>query len=261
MVFAFVDDTGDPGTGGSGSPWLGYVSFVVPSSGLGDAYVFREKAAARMPETAGLPENWHAEKNIDDFYGTLRLMANELDGWCWHAVLSNTAMSTSETSRYIHRPAEHRYWVLLWLLERISWLAESRNEQAEVFVERSGDALDETELRRRYERGLPNGRGASYHFLDPRRIHISEPVHQPLLNLADTIAYAVGKAVNPHKQRNETFPEYLEMVWPNVWAGPISGRCNLLDYGFRMLPWNSNNEHRQSLPFVEKWLGALDLVR
>jgi len=258
-MIALIDDTGDPGTGGAGRPWFGYVSLAIPNAHIADAFAFRDKAATLMAGSSGRPENWHAaDRNLDDVFGTLHLMANEFGGWSWHAVLSNTTMSTRTTAEYIHDPSEHRYWVLLWLLERISWLAEGRNEKASVYVERCG-AINEPDLRDRYKRGLPRGRGANQKYLEPDSIHIAEPSKMHLLNLADAIAYAVGKAVNPHPRRGETFPEYLRVVWPRVWVGPVWGNRSLGTNGFVLLPVGRRAEHLESLPFVTEWRESLGL--
>ncbi len=259
-MIAVIDDTGDPGTGGAGRPWFGYVSLAIPNSRIADAVAFRDRAATLMPGSSGRPENWHSsDRYVDDFFGTLRLMAEELGDWSWHAVLSNTTMSTRSTARYIHDPAEHRHWVLLWLLERVSWLAEGRREKVVVFVESCGSAISEPDLRQRYQRGLPRGRGANYEYLDAGSIHIAQPIQVPLLNLADTLAYAVGKAVNPHSRRAETYPEYLRVVWPKVWAGPVWRNRTLGAYGFVLLPDSRRSEHLEGLPFVEEWRESLGL--
>ncbi len=256
MVLALVDETGDPGTGGKGRPWFCWVAVVVPDDQLS---AMRDARNLLRDEC-----NWvHAKPAGDDLTGVLRLVNAAFD-WQWVAVVSDTRSATRETAPYIHLPTQHRFYSMLILLERLSWLGEARKEQVTVMVERPNDKdFGQAELRLRHERGLPHS-WAKRDYLRPDNIHLEAPKKLRLLGFAHAVAHAVGKAMNPHpmwsKVMPETiYPEYLQIIWDRVWVGPCSWDPprNLTDRGFTLLPVAKRRQFRAQIPFLDEWLGRL----
>lgn len=259
MLIASVDETGDPGTGGQGRPWFCWAAFVTPYESLRPLGSVRDWLASRLPGQSGRPEHWACDG--DNLLAVLRILAR-LPMWNWLAVISKTTMATASTAAYIHDPTEHRYFTLLWLLERLSWMGESKGEPVLAFVERTNArTFNQGDLRARYQRGLPKGRGANHDYLPPGNVLLTDAQHVPLLNFAHTIAFTVGKAVNPHMAWGNTFPEYLRVVLDRVWIGPVWRNRSLNAYGFCLLPWSRYDELVQELPFLHDWLAQLGLRR
>lgn len=266
LALAFVDETGDPGTGGAGRPWFCWVAFVVLNDYYSAMKSMRNFLAGALPQKAGNPAHWSAaDFTVDDLIGTLRYI-RDMPGWYWVAVASNTPLSTAATAGKIHDPTEHRYYTMLVMLERLSWLGDAVGEPVLTWVEKPNDSgFTQSYLRVRHEAGLP-GRWANYDFLPPGNIFLAAKANQPLLCFADTLACAAGKAVNPHERRSQTipgevFPEYLQLVWDRVWSGPWRGRRALTDTGFTILPYAFRPHLSAQLLFLPAWLQQLGLVR
>ncbi|HXG36146.1 MAG TPA: hypothetical protein VNL15_04185 [Dehalococcoidia bacterium] len=265
MAIAVVDETGDPGTGGVGREWFAWVACVMPDAIIPALSEAREILAQALPGNSGQSSNWRtASWKDDDLIGTLRYL-NTIEGWHWVAVASNTIMSTPTTATWIDNPTEHRYYSMLIMLERLSWYGASTGQSVHVYIERPNDrGFNEVELRARHKRGLPPHKWADHNFLPPQNIKVLGMAEFDLLSIADTLACAVGKAINAHERRmvvfpGETFPEYINIVSDKVWTGPWSGGFNLTDRGFTLLPAARRVELRAKLPFLSRWLNEFNL--
>jgi hypothetical protein len=260
MAIAVVDETGDPGTGGRGTPWFCWVGVVVPDEHVAAMITARKQLAGVSPR------NWSDGRLAgDDLIGALTFM-NTIPDWQWVAVLSDTRRTTRETSAYIHDPTKHRFYTMLIMLERLSWVGEAYNEKVSVFLERPNDTyFTERALRSRHEAGLPKS-WANYEYLPPDNIHLVSPAKMPLLSCAHMVACAVGKAVNAHPVWRRVipevvFPEYLRLIESRVWLGPWRGAgLNLTDRGFTLLPARHRRQIRAEIPFLEEWLERLGLT-
>jgi len=257
MAVALVDETGDPGTGGAGRCWFCWVAFIVA-----DEFVQQMQSARKFLNLAFPGEHWPTgDFTGDDLIGTLRFMLC-MPGWHWLAVASNTTFSKPTTAREIHVPTLHRYYTMLVMLERLSWLGEALGERVMVFVEKPNDAgFSQTSLRSRHEEGL-RGKWANYGFLPAANIFLTDA--HPLFCCAHTLALTVGKAVNPHMRRcqtipGEVFPEYLNIVRKRVWIGPWRNCQDLTSMGFTLLPYRFRHGLRAQLPFLQTWLQEFDL--
>lgn len=253
MATAFVDDTGDTGTAGLGLPWFCWVALVVSDGSVSNFKAIRDDLAKKLRQQPVDPEHWDgAVASSDNLIAVLRVM-NHTKGWAWVAVASYTPMSTPETARLIHVPTEHRYYTTLILLERLSWIAEAWGEEMKVVIDRPNDG-DFTQSRLRTEHGGLRGSRENLDSLPRHHIYLLTPVEEPVLNCAHALAYAFGKAVNPHRRLGETFPEYVELVRDQLWVGPTKdGRTGLTDIGITLLPYDWRFVLHKQLPFLDKW--------
>ena len=259
MAVALVDETGDPGTGGRGTPWFSWVAVIIPDSAL------HAMTEARDQLSVVSARNWSgARLGGDDLLGALTFM-NTLEGWQWVAVVSDTTRTSTSTASLIHDATQYRFYTMLVMLERLSWVGEGWREQVHVFLERPNDTgFTEHRLRQRHQDGLPN-KWANYETLPSENIHFASPVEQPSLTYAHMVACAVGKAVNPHPiwtriLPGAVFPHYLELIGERVWRGPWRGEDNLTDRGFTLLPAPHRRQIRAQLGFIGDWLMRLGLA-
>jgi hypothetical protein len=255
LALALVDDTGDPGTGGAGRPWFCWIALVVRDELVDGLRELRSDASVHLRDQGGPPDSmqWDGTIQGDNLVGVLRRLRG-MDDWVWVAVASYTPLSTPETARQIYVPTDQRYYTLLCLLERVSWIGETWGEGVTATVEAPNDRdFIQAELRRRHIGGLPHSR-ARYSFLPADGILVVTPEEEPLLNLAHCLALAFGKAVNPHGRWGETFPEYLEIVRDNLWVGPAKDGTNgLTGVGITVLPYDESYKVQEGLPFIRRW--------
>lgn len=255
MALALIDDTGDPGTAGAGRPWFSWVGLVVPENRIDVLKSLRDDVSGKLRGQGGAPKpkGWDEAIHGDNLIGVLRALRH-LEGWAWLAVASYTPMSSPETARHIHVPTDHRYYTLLFLLERLSWIGEAWDEVVTAFVEAPKDRnFIQSELRKRHENGLPHSK-AKYQFLPSSRIFVATEATQPLLNVAHCVALGFGKAINPHERWGQPFPEYIEIVRENLWVGPTrDGASGLTDIGITILPYDQRFGLEGQLSFIRKW--------
>jgi len=229
---AYIDESGDEGTEGRGTRWL-----VFGCACVADAEVERFTQmlhAARMLLGRGHPRDIHCrEMRHADRKGILQFLSAPAMDWCGTIVATDTTKQLPGS--WLRHPAYQYNYALRYGIERVSSRAAELGEQATIYIEqrRNFDLADfrfyMTKLKRRGERRI------DWAFVDPVRIHVAQRTAQVGLCVADALAHAGFKSLEPDPWWGHFECGYLEIMKGKLWRGP--GTSNSIhQYGFVLMP-------------------------
>ena len=216
---AYIDESGDPGTRGSGSRWLA-LGCVMLAEGAAPAV---EAAVQRAREIIGGPSlpNLHFKKlHHDDKVGALNLVAAE----DWTGVVVAFDKSKITPGSRLNDPQTLYNYAALFLIERVAEYAEIIQEPARVYFERSRVFdLDEftgyiDDLRGQDDTN-PN-----LSFISSEQLQVLRKGAAPELEIADGVAHAAFRALEQHRKWGHLEPRYMRIVMPKLLRGKTHGR-------------------------------------
>lgn len=166
-----------------------------------------------------------------DKRGVLHFLANA--DWLGMIVASDTTSILPDS--YLKVPGYQYNYALRYVIERLSQSAEEIGEPATIYIDqRRNFDLDRF---RSYMTLLRNRRAPRirWQYVDPRRICTASYAQQPNLVVADGVAHAGFKALEPDEYWDHCELAYLEEVKHKLWRGP-AGANRIHDYGFVLMP-------------------------
>lgn len=244
-MWLYVDESGDEGTDGRGSKWLVFGA----AAGIGStADLAALVAAAGKKISRGGPRLPHfTDMTHRDKIGVLDLYQQGQ----WEALVVASDTSRIRPGSYLRRPNYQYNYALRHLLERASQHAAQAHEQLAVVIEsrRNFDLAD-------FQRYIGMLRGRSDpHFdwgaFDEARISVSQKTNEPLLCVADGVAHAMFKALEPDPEWGHYEMAYAERVRPKLWRGPNAD--TLLDNGLTLMPISAEAAFRVQYPWITEW--------
>ena len=242
-MIAYIDEAGDEGTGGKGSRWL-----IIGCAMVADSDVDEVRDTVRRACTLakrGDPKSLHFRNlNHDDRRGIISIITK--GPWLGTIVASDT---TKFLSGYLATPNHQFNNAALYVVERVSAMASSLNEQATLyFEERRNFNLDQfrQHIQSLLSRGDPR--------LDPQwisasRISTMKKGIDECLCIADGLANAGYKALEPHRTWRFNETTYLEGFKPSLWKGPPSDE-DLYGWGLVLMPTRMFGDFVSEYPWI-----------
>ena len=229
---AYIDESGDPGTRGSGSRWLALGCVMLADGAAPAVEAAVRRARGMVAEGGRKPERplHFRELNHDDKVGVFNLLAAEP----WVGVIAASDKSKIHPDSGLVNPRLLYNYTARLLIERVAGYARRIQEPATIYFEGSKvfDMADFAEYmnlladQRRPKIARP--------FIEPSLIQTLRKGEAPGLELADGIAYAAFRALHPHRKWGHLEPAYLNILLPKLLRSASSGR--LLGQGLILMP-------------------------
>lgn len=246
---AYVDESGDEGTGGNGSRWLVFAC-IIDTSPQGDLSTFVDLAASKIQRNQAVKRLPHFQDlQHRDKKGILDLYAQA--SWDGIAVASDTQQVLPGSG--LSKPTVHYNYVLRHVLERASQRARQAGEEL-TFVLEARRNFD-LEAFRRYialVRAKRQGRHMCWEMVAEERILVALPAQEPNLCVADAVAHAVFKALEPDHEWGDYEMAYAEKVRTHLWRGPGT-QPQLLGHGLTFMPISMTAAFLAQYPWVTDW--------
>lgn len=219
---AYIDESGDPGTRGSGSRWLA-LGCVMLAEGAAPAVEAAVRRARGMVAESGRKEerNLHFKKlQHDDKVGALDLMAAEP----WTGVVVAFDKSKITPGSRLNVPQTLYNYAARFLIERVADYAERVREPAHIHFERSR-VFDLDEFTGYINRVKSQDEAnANFRLINPELMRVIQKGDAPELEIADGVAHAAFRALEPHRKWGHLEPRYMRIVMPKLLRGKTHGR-------------------------------------
>lgn len=241
----YIDESGDPGTRGSGSRALVLGCVMIADKDVPAV----ESAVQKARHIVGGPrlKNLHF-KNMrhDDKIGTLNLTAAEP----WAGVIVANFKNENRRSVALTQPPILYNYTARYLLERVTDYAKVIGEPAEVYFERSR-VFDLAEFQR-YMNTLAarNNSRIDDRFIRPYLIRTLAKGDAPGLDIADAIAYSAHRALEPNPKWGHYETAYLHILMPKLLRGAANGR--LVGEGLVFMPTDNLHNFRQEYEWIPR---------
>lgn len=206
-MYVYIDESGDEGTSGNGSRWLVFGCVVLPSAMYtqAEAVVNSAMVSCRPGKQyihfAGLD---HASKK-----GTLIILKS--CDWLGIVVASDT--TKIKPGSYLAKPTFQYNYPLRYAIERLTKYAEKLKEPIDKIVieKRRNFKLDDFKqyLNKLKLKKDPDIR---WDFIDIQSIEVQGKFQEPKLCLADALAHALFKALEPDHWWGHYELAYMELI-------------------------------------------------
>lgn len=207
---AWVDESGDAGTGGAGSQWLVLVAVCCPERDVPALTAAISTLCSRLPPGA-LAATSFSRLSHDAKRGFLAAAAGLDADWQARAVAFDTRRLVVGP---LSRPNLLYNYAFRWALEQAVNCAAQIREPAEVAFERqtrTGDPARLLDYVRRLERLQVST--IDWALFGADRLYPIGKGEEPGLFLADAVAHAVYRALEPDARWDGlTDPSYLELI-------------------------------------------------
>ena len=236
---AYIDESGDPGTKRRGSRWLVFGCVMVAESDVQEMQSGVQDVRNRLnPQRA----NYIHFKNIshDDKVGALNLMANM--PWTGIVVASDTTKTPISDPRLFYDfTATH-------VIERVLAYAGELNETANIHFENSR-VLKLERLRSMVQLMLTfrNLVGRT-EITMPYFIRELKKGEAHGLDIADGLANAAFRALEPDRRWGHIETTYLHTLMPRLWKGP--SETGLEGWGLNLIPTEMAGNFREEYPWI-----------
>ena len=232
-LHAFVDEAGDRAVTARSSDHFLMAAAVVADAHLSAMADLLGQLRSDLRRRRGDPLHW---QNIKGHAPRLHV-AKTIGNQPWIVV---SAVVVCKRQFAATLPSEeHAYlYTLRLLLERLSWLADSRG--AVLSYTLAHIVRFELAKLRQYEAALRKRPDCNiiWSALDPRGGRIDQPIRVEGLQLADLVASAVFRAFEPDEYGN-TEDRYLRQMSTRLYRRP---ERPITSYGLKMHPWNENTK-------------------
>ena len=221
-MIAYIDEAGDIGTGGRGTRW-----FVFGCVMVADANIEEMRTRAHAAEQIVGRDLHFRDLSHDDRIGVIEFLRD--------APFMGVIVATDTTKAK----------------KRISMYAQELGEPATIYFEhRRG--FDYSGLDRYMTRLIndPDEHWFDSNYLSPGRISRMRKNDDPILGVADGLAYAGFRALEPHRKWKSYETSYLGRFTPSLWRGPASDQ-NIRTWGVVLMPTMLRTEFGQEYPWLE----------
>ena len=238
-MHAYIDESGDPGTYGKGSRWLVFGCVMVAESDV--ARVDSGVQAVRNRANPQSGKHLHfRDLSHDDKVGALNLLGEM--PWTGIVVASDTTRTQVTDPQLLYDvTATH-------MIEKVLAHAKELSESAHINFERSRVLrIDRLRSLARLMATTGNlsllpGTTPSYQLEELRKGHAHG------LDIADGVAHAAFRALEPNQKWGHYEPRYLDIVAPRLWKGP-SG-AGLEGWGLALTPTELAEDFWEEYPWL-----------
>ena len=238
-MYAYIDESGDPGTNRKGSRWLVFGCVMVAESVLQELQSDVQDVRNRVSPQGGKHLHFR-DLPHDDKVGALNLMADMQ--WTGVVVASDT------TSPSIHDPQLLYDVTAIHAVEKALAYAKELNEFANIYFERSRVLkIDQLRSLARLmvtarNLSLVPGITPSYQLEELRK----GDAHG--LDIADGLAHAAFRALEPNQKWGHFEPAYLNILKPRLWRGPAN--ANSEGWGLTLVPTELAGKFREEYSWL-----------
>ena len=228
---AYIDESGDEGTINKGSRWLLFGCAMIADSDL-EATRGTVQLACTIAPNKRNPKTLHFKDiNHDDKRGLISVISK--GPWSGVVVASDTTMVHANS--WLAKPIIQYNYAARYVIERVSMKASILKEPATIYFEARRN-FNLKAFREYIDLLLYRGdHRLNPDWISPERIHIMEKGVDECLCIADGLANAAYKALEPHRTWGTFETAYIEGFKPALWMGP-PGEENLLEWGFVLMP-------------------------
>jgi hypothetical protein len=251
-VKAYVDESGDEGTGGNGSRWLVFAC-IIDTSPQADLPTFIDLAAAKIQRNQAVKRLPHFQDlQHRDKKGILDLYAQA--SWDGIVVASDTQQILPGSP--LGTPKRHYDYALRHVLERASQRARQAGEDL-TFILEARRNFDVEDFRRyvkhlrEKQSGKRNGH-MCWEVVAEERILVALPAQEPILCVADAMAHALFKALEPDREWGDYEMAYAEKVRHHLWRGSGT-QPQLLGHGLTFMPIGMTATFLTQYLWVTEW--------
>jgi hypothetical protein len=236
-VYAYIDESGDPGTGGRGSQWLIVGCAVVADNERQRVEDTVKALAQRMSSGRPLHFNRMGHEKKKASYG-------QLVGLGWEGIIA-ISDTTKPLPKKLRDPQTHYNDVLREVVRRVLWWADERGETPRIVIDRRLGRFN-LQAFKAYLAAVDQDADAytDWTKLDLDLVIDAEPDDEWCLCVADGLAHATYKMLEPDEWGNRE-GTYFNMCIGRLWGGlrkNVLGHYqhqrekNLLSNGIILLP-------------------------
>jgi len=183
-----------------------------------------------------------------DKLGVLRVFGEA----SWDAVVVASDTTRLVPGSWLHLPKYQTNYVLRYVVERVSKYAECIGEDVESFViEESGRfnlGAFIAYMRKLQAKMDPR---IIWSRFDPASIVTRRKHEEPLLSIADALAHAGFKALEPDPKWGQCETAYLALAKGRLWRGPAEA-ASVRRYGFVLMPTSQSGAFLKEYPWLEE---------
>ena len=240
---AYIDESGDPGTRGSGSRWLA-LGCVMLADGAAPAVEAAVRRARDIIGGRSLSNLHFNELHHDDKVGALNLVAAEP----WTGVVVAFDKSKITPGSRLNEPRSLYNYAARFLMERVADYAEIIQEPARVYFERSRVFnLDEFTGYINRVKSQDEAK-ANFRLISPELMRVIQKGDAPELEIADGVAYAAFRALEPHRKWGHLEPAYLNILLPKLLRNASTGQ--LVGQGLILMPADHTDSFRNEYSWI-----------
>ena len=238
-MHAYIDESGDTGTRGKGSRWLIFGCAMIADSHIEEAQSAIQEVRDRVDRQRG---NYLHFRDIshDDKVGALNLIAK----MPWTGVI--VASDTTETP--VSNPRLFYDVTAVHVIERVLSYARELRETANIYFEISRN-LHLGELASLVRLMLTRAQsGIEPQTVAPYQVQGIRKGSAHGLDIADGLAHAAFRALEPNRKWGHFEPTYLNILEPRLWRGPSN--AGLEGWGLALMPPELSERFRQAYPWL-----------
>ena len=244
-MYAYIDESGDPGTNRKGSRWLVFGCVMVADGDIEEVQSVVQSIRNRANPQSGKHLHFR-DVSHDDKVGTLNLMAE----MPWTGVI----LASDTTKTRIADPQLFYDATAADVIERVLAYAQELQETANIYFESSQSLHLEVvyslisesysaQWTRTGEHPETNSQSvAAYQIREMRK----GDAHG--LDIADGLAHAAFRALEPNRKWGHFEPVYLNILAPRLWKGPSNAA--LEGWGLTLAPAELARHFREEYPWL-----------
>jgi hypothetical protein len=230
---AFIDESGDLGTGGGGTRWFTYAAVCIRDS---DGHRMRADFADLLVKTKG-----RRMVHFADWLHEERVMAlNHWRGKPWVGIAASSDTTKIPSGRTaLNDPLHHGRYVLRYVLERVSQYAASCGESCRVTIETGPikpDGLEEYLAALRFKDSQPGAPPSLMRWEFLSGIDFARKEEEHLLGMSDALSHSLQRVLEPHKRSGTTETAYMYKVATNLWRGTYEYDQRVIPNGWVFMP-------------------------
>lgn len=253
-VIAFIDESGDPGTGGKGTRWFFVACAMVSDS---ENHVISNTVREITDKVAPSSQALHFNKLSHE---KTNYASGQLASCEWTGVLV-ISESTKAPNR-LESAELHRFDTMRHAIERCLWRAEEWGEQLTIYIDQGKPRINIERFRHYLSDGYkdPDDQRTNWDLLDVDRVREAEPQEQLGLCVADGLAYTAYKYFVTDKFGGRQMEPFRSFVVRRLWRGEepdmtdrMRPYLTLFEHGLILLPTSQVWAIRQAFPEMIEW--------
>lgn len=244
-----VDESGDAGTGGRGTRWL-VLGAAAETGAPGELLSSVEAIRQRLGMSGAAALHFSRIRRAKDQYGAYLTLA--------HAPFDAIVVAADSHAIFpdsgLIEPTVHYRYTLRFVLERASQIALEKGQMLELVVEESGhfELSSFQEYVRRIRASASHRDQIAWDVVDIDLIRTARKDEDLLLGVADGVAHAYFRALEPMLAWATAMPIYGDMLQPRLWRGPTADR--ILGNGLTLLPTKKRDAYLGEMPYLRRWV-------
>ena len=244
-MYAYIDESGDLGTNGKGSRWLVFGCVMAADGNIAEVQSAVQSVRNRANPQSGKYIHFR-DLSHDDKVGALNLMADIP----WTGVI----VASDSTTTPISDPQLFYDVTSVQVIERVLNYAGELEETANIYFESSQslhlevvDSLISGKYTAQWTRTGEQPETNSQNVAD-YQIREMRKGDAHGLDIADGLAHAAFRALEPNRKWGHFEPTYLNILTPKLWRSPSN--AGLEGWGLTLTPGELSAGFRKEYPWL-----------